>query len=463
MAHAAVLLVDDERFARTVYADYLRGAGYDVELAEGTDQALVQLAYRRYDILLTDVILPGSRDGLELLDAAKQLDPNIGVIVITALDKVDPAVRAMRAGASDYLVKPVTPEALQLAVQRCLSTRVLLAENQALRSHLKLFETGQRLASNLDRDRLVPVALAAVAAELAAPSAALFERLPDGAFVPSGAHGLEYADAARLLEACLPALEGLDAYGAAVIPVGLPPAGPWPRGARSAACLPVVDEGTVLGTIAVLLPGELTPDPAERAAFLCRHLGIALHNLGRLRQVEHLAYLDDLTHLYNLRYLELALERELGSGKPFTLLFMDLDRFKQVNDQHGHLSGSKLLVEVARVLRSCVRDEDVVVRYGGDEYVVLLVGIDSGGGLKVAERIRRAIEDHRFLSREGQRVRITSSIGLASYPEHADAKAEILELADRAMYRGKRSTRNVVYMASKDLPPIPPGERERAG
>jgi two-component system, cell cycle response regulator len=345
-------------------------------------------------------------------------------------------------------------------VQRCLSTRVLLAENQALRTHLKLFETGQRLASNLDRDRLVPGALAAIAAEMGASGAALFERLPEGAFVPSGAHGIEYAETAQLLEACRPALESLDAFGAAVTPVHLPP-GPWPRGARVAACLTVVDEGALLGAVAILLPGELSEEPAERAAFLCRHLGIALHNLGRLKLVEHLAYLDDLTHLYNMRYLELALDRELGSGKPFSVLFMDLDRFKQVNDQHGHLSGSKLLVEVARVLRSCVRDEDVVVRYGGDEYVVLLVGIDSGGGLKVAERIRRAIEDHRFLSREGSRVRITASIGLASHPEHAQGKGEILELADRAMYRGKRSTRNVVYMASKDLPPIPPGERER--
>jgi diguanylate cyclase (GGDEF)-like protein len=131
-----------------------------------------------------------------------------------------------------------------------------------------------------------------------------------------------------------------------------------------------------------------------------------------------------------------------------------------VNDEHGHLAGSRLLVEVGRVLRSCVREEDVVARYGGDEYVVVLVGIDSGGGLKVAERVRRAIEDHRFLAREGARVRITSSIGLASYPEHARDKREVLDLADRAMYRGKRSSRNVVYIASRDLPPVPAGERE---
>ena len=137
----SVLLVDDERFARTVYSDYLRSAGYDVEVADGADSAAALLTARRFDVLLTDVILPGS-SGLDLLSNAKQLDPNLEVVVITALDKVDPAVRAMKSGASDYLVKPVTPESLQLAVQRCLSTRALLDENKALRAHLKLFEAG---------------------------------------------------------------------------------------------------------------------------------------------------------------------------------------------------------------------------------------------------------------------------------------------------------------------------------
>jgi two-component system, cell cycle response regulator len=457
MSHA-VLLVDDERFARTVYSDYLRAAGYEVEVADGSDSALALLAERRFDVLLTDVILPGARDGLELLDLARQQDPNLGVIVVTALDKVDPAVRAIRAGAADYLVKPVTPEALQLAVQRCLATRSLLAENLTLRAHLKLFESGQRIASTVDRDRLVPMALAVISGAAARPALALFERAPDGSFVVSGAHGLEYDVAADLLERSAPTLDALDPFGPAVLPVRLdPPVGP--HRAREAACLAVVDDGTLVGAVVALGEAALPAVAAEGAAFLCRHLGLALHNLGRLRQVEHLAYLDDLTHLYNVRYLDVALDREVAGGRPFTLLFLDLDHFKAVNDQHGHLSGSRLLIEVGRVLRSCVRDEDVVVRYGGDEYVVLLVGIDSGGGLKVAERVRRAIEDHRYLSREGARVRVTASIGLASFPEHAAAKPEILDFADRAMYRGKRSTRNVVYMASKDLPPVPAGER----
>jgi diguanylate cyclase (GGDEF)-like protein len=456
MAHA-VLLVDDERFARTVYSDYLRGAGYEVEVADGVDAALAILAHRQFEILLTDVILPGSRDGLELLALAKQQDPQLGVIVITALDRVDPAVRAMKAGASDYLVKPVTPETLQLAVQRALATRALLAENQALRAHLKVFENGQRIVSTLDREKLVPTALSAIASECGRDAAALFERAPDGTFLPSGAHGLEYAETADLLARCRATLAELDPFGPAVVTVPLEP--PFVRGAREAACLPVVYEGALVGAAVVTGTGALPAAAAQGAAFLCRHLGIALQNLGKLRQVEDLAYLDDLTHLYNLRYLDLALEREVAGGRPFTVLFLDLDHFKAVNDTHGHLAGSSLLVEVARVLRSCVRDEDVVVRYGGDEYVVLLVGIDSGGALKVAERIRRAIEDHRFLSREGARVRITSSIGLASFPEHADSKTSILDFSDRAMYRGKRSTRNVVYIASKDLPPVPAGER----
>jgi two-component system, cell cycle response regulator len=446
---AAVLLVDDERFARTVYADYLRSAGYAVEVADGAESALVQLAYRRFDALVTDVILPGERDGLELLDAAKALDPGIAVIVITALDEVGPAVRAMKSGASDYLVKPVAPEALQLAVHRSLATRALLAENEALRAHLQLFETCQRLTATLDREKLVPMALAALAADCGGSEALLLERGAGGAYGLAGAHGLDPDAAASLADRVRGPLADLGRDR----PISVV------SGATRALCLPVEDDQAILGAAVVVLPGDLGATRRERAAFLCRHLGLALRNLGRLKQVEHLAYLDDLTQLYNLRYLHLALDRELSGTRPFTVLFLDLDHFKAVNDEYGHLAGSRLLVEVARVLRSCVRDEDVVARYGGDEYVAILLGIDSGGGLKVAERVRRAIEDHRFLAREGARVRITASIGLASFPEHAREKAEILDLSDRAMYRGKRTTRNVVYIASSDLPPVPAGER----
>ncbi len=446
VAHS-VLLVDDERFARTVYSDYLRVASFDVEVAADAEAALAILQGRRFDVLVADVMLPGS-SGLDLLSAAKQLDPHLEVVMITALDKVDPAVRAMKSGASDYLVKPVTPEALQHAVHRSLATRALLSENKALRAHLKLFEICQRLSATLDRDRLVPMGLAAVAVTSAAPSALLAEAAADGSWRLAGAHGLEDQAAARLLEAARGHLAGITGGEPRFLELGAEAEAPltW--------CLPLVDDAGVVG-LALAFPGEApSEETRESAAFLSRHFALALRNLGRLKQVEHLAYIDDLTHLYNTRYLDVVLDRELASGRPFTLLFLDLDRFKDVNDQHGHLSGSRLLVEVSRVLRACVRDEDVLFRFGGDEYVTVLTGIDSGVGLKVAERVRRAIEDRRFLSREGTPVHITASIGLASFPEHASGKTELIDLADRAMYRGKRTTRNVVYIASHDLPPV---------
>lgn len=442
---SAVLLVDDERFARTVYADYLRLEGYDVEVAEDASAAVEALRKRHFDLLITDILLPGA-DGLELLTEAKKNDPNIEAIVITALDRVDPAVRAMKSGASDYLVKPVTPEALQVAVQRCLAARALLAENKVLRSHLRLFETCQRITASLDHSHAVSLALGAVRETLSA-SAVLFLELSSGKHLLSGFVGLE-EEAALATTADITDRAASLGHDSVWIQ-------PSEEGAARSLLLPVTDGDSALGAICAIVPGDVESEKLRSAEFVCSHLSLALQTLGHLRKIEHLAYLDDLTHLYNTRFLHLVLEREVQAARPFTVLFLDLDRFKSVNDEYGHLIGSKLLVEIARVIQGCMRDGDVVARYGGDEYVSVLLGVDSGGALKVSERIRRAIEDHVFLSREGLRVRITASIGLASFPEHASSRAEILDLADRAMYRGKRSTRNVVYIASRDLPPAP--------
>jgi diguanylate cyclase (GGDEF)-like protein len=354
----------------------------------------------------------------------------------------------MKTGASDYLVKPVTPEALHVAVQRCLSTRALLAENKALRSHVRLFETCQRLAATLDHEKLVSMGLAAVVGELGASAGVLVER-GAGGMVVTGLLGLDHDHGEALRLAADHAWPGLRSPQRVDLPAG-----------GHAFLLPVLEGTRLLGAAVVPTAAEPEGEGVRSAEFVCSHLGLGLRTLGHLRQVESLAYLDDLTRLYNTRFLDVTLDRELRSGRPFTVLFLDLDHFKGVNDQHGHLSGSRMLVEVGRVLKACVRDDDVVVRYGGDEYVAVLVGIDSGGALKVAERIRRSIEDHVFLGEEDKRVHITCSIGLASVPEHSGDKAEVLDLADRAMYRGKRSSRNVVYIASKDLPPAPAREKD---
>ncbi len=191
--------------------------------------------------------------------------------------------------------------------------------------------------------------------------------------------------------------------------------------------------------------------------FFQRQARLALINAERSAAAQSLIYIDDLTKLYNGRYLNVVLDREMKRSERyrnfFCVLFMDIDFFKRVNDAHGHLVGSRVLVEVGAVLRACVRDSDTVVRYGGDEFVVLLVETNADEAMIVAERMRKMIESEQFVKEAGLGIRLTISVGIAAFPEHATTKQTLLNLADQAMYRGKESTRNVVYLAhAKNVP-----------
>lgn len=163
------------------------------------------------------------------------------------------------------------------------------------------------------------------------------------------------------------------------------------------------------------------------------------------------SYIDELTGLYNQRYLPMALEHEIQRAKrensPFTLLFLDIDYFKMVNDGRGHWVGSKLLMEIGKVLRDQVRSCDYTFRYGGDEFIVILGGSGLESSKNVAERIRKAVETKTFAV-EGHNLNLTVSIGLASYPEHANSAPSLIQIADQAMYYGKRKSRNIVFVAS---------------
>ncbi len=449
---AQILLVDDEKVARTLYADFLTGAGHQVVAVPSTADARGAFDNQHFDLVVTDLIFPQS-DGMELLQWVKSQNAAVEVLVITALDKVEPAVRAIKSGASDYLVKPITPETLAQAVNRALTQHSLLKEHEALRRYVTLLEAGQRIATTLDRDRLVETATSSFLGLCGADGTALFIR-DDEVLSLAGWAGI--------------APEEREALGATISPLVAKRLEEPKRaggelsvdgtGFANAFLLPAVDDGP-LGAVLLLYKHEVSATGVEAGAYLARHLALALRNLGRFAEVEDLVYLDDLTHLFNSRYLELVLDKEFKNAskgeKPFSLLFLDLDYFKSVNDTHGHVVGSKLLVEVSRILKSCVRDNDVVCRWGGDEYVLLLRGTDSGGALKVAERVRRAVESHRFLAREGFGLNITTCIGIATFPEHAQDKDTLLDFADRAMYRGKKGSRNIVYMAAKGLEATP--------
>src|SRR5579863_620101 len=186
---ARVLLVDDEKVARALYGDYLAGGGHQVTAVSSAAAAKEALAAERYDAVVTDLILPDS-DGMEVLSHTKQTYPGTEVLVITALDKVDPAVRAIKSGAAEYLIKPVTPEALHHALTRALTSRQLLRENAPLHRYVLMLETGQQIATTLEKDRLIPIAVSAFAQVTQANAVMLYLRANDGAFTFSGTHGL---------------------------------------------------------------------------------------------------------------------------------------------------------------------------------------------------------------------------------------------------------------------------------
>ena len=221
-----------------------------------------------------------------------------------------------------------------------------------------------------------------------------------------------------------------------------------------ALIVPLRCNESVLGAFVLLRDRKQIPWPVrvmDEVGFIARHAGLAWHNVTLYANAKDLAFQDTLTGLYNARYLRLAIEREIARGKefstPFAVLFLDLDDFKHVNDLYGHQVGSQLLVEISRVLRRCVRDDDIVVRYGGDEFIIVLKTTNLATAEQVAERVRTMLAGHAFLSREGKNVVITTSIGISVYPAHAQSTEELIFLADRAMYKGKNSTRNCVTTA----------------
>ena len=182
----------------------------------------------------------------------------------------------------------------------------------------------------------------------------------------------------------------------------------------------------------------------------------ALANAVRIAEAERLSQTDDLTKLHNARYLRQFLLNEIRRarryGSSVAALFLDLDDFKRINDEHGHLVGSHVLMEMAAVILSSIRDTDAVARYGGDEFVIVLPDTGTELAGTVAERIRQKILRHQFTGGRRLQLSMTASFGVAAFPKHASSPQQLIACADTAMYEAKAANKNCVRFAA-DLTP----------
>jgi diguanylate cyclase (GGDEF)-like protein len=220
---------------------------------------------------------------------------------------------------------------------------------------------------------------------------------------------------------------------------------------RSEMCVPLIFFGEKLG---VLILESATPynfaredvAPLESVADICAG---AIKNAHHFQRAEQLAYLDGLTGIYNRRYFEQQISSEIERAARYegrlAIIMIDIDNFKRLNDEFGHLLGDEVLRQVSTVFKQQLRKVDAVCRYGGEEFAVLMPQTSGGNALEVAEKLRRVVETFRF---PGVPVKVTISAGVAEFPSNGRTRDELVAAADAALYASKETGRNRVSPAS---------------
>lgn len=452
---ARILVVDDVATNRVILKAKLASAYFDVVLAECGQHALDLAKSAQPDIILLDVMMP-DMDGYQVCAALKRNPEtaHIPVIMVTAMGAPEERFRGLDAGADDFLTKPINDVALFARVRNLVRVKIMFDElrlRDSTTRELGLIEFVDGLSPTSDISGSVLLASNSVEAAKCWQQC-LSHKLDLQVFIAGSER-----------EALtLAVLESPDAY---VVHQHLQEGGDGLRlvsslrsrhETRQSAILFVVGDGEMetaeraldLGASDYIMPpfdkNELTA--RLRSQLRRKHYSDRLRS--SVRDGLRMAVTDPLTGLFNRRYctqhMGRIVDRARASNGHFTVMMMDLDRFKSVNDRFGHDAGDAVLVEFARRLQENVRGVDLVARLGGEEFLVAMPDADNHAANMVAERIRAAVETGPFVLNDGRTVNITVSIGVAvANTGEVDAQA-VINRADKALYESKAAGRNMV-------------------
>jgi two-component system cell cycle response regulator len=450
---ARVLVVDDIPANVKLLEARLSAEYFDVVTATNGVDALALCERAECDIVLLDVMMP-DMDGFEVCRRLKSnpVTHHIPVVMVTALDQPSDRVAGLEAGADDFLTKPVTDVALISRVRslarlkmvtdelrmRALTTKEIGIQNPEREAVAETGRNGRILIVD-DRQSSYERIMATLSAEHtvdveANPNDALF-RIAEGNYeLVIVSLGLKDFDGLRLCSQ-LRSLERM----------------------RSMPILAIAEPDNNARLVRGLEIGvnDYLVRPIDKNEMLAR----VRTQIKKKRYTERLrdnvqasiemAITDALTSLYNRRYMETHLaaltEQAAQRGKPITVLILDIDFFKSINDGHGHDAGDDVLREFSLRIRKSIRNIDLACRYGGEEFVIVMPETDMAVAGMVAERIRRRIATEPFPIQQGTKnLEVTISIGIAALNGADDTAAAMLKRADTALYRAKRDGRNRV-------------------
>jgi len=475
-----ILVADDDRTTLTTLALALERRGYDVVQVQESTEVLSMLEKERPDLLMLDILMP-KLDGLQVLKRVKADERwrDLPVLMISVLAPEEATVSALGLGASDFIAKPFRTEELaarveaQLRASRALHDARREAEHRAGEAaiHAEMLDILREVTEAFAPEGIYRVLTHRVASALRVSRCSMILAKPGdkvGTVVVAAENpslsNLEvqlsrYPEIQRALAISRPVLVA----DVASDPLYARVREQWELGGfeittRSVIAVPFGMSGGRTGVFFLRTVGDQPPLTIEDSVLAEKVVRTAVSVIEKAyalqtaqsdkERYEFLARTDPLTGCANrrtlLEKLHSEIERARRYGLALSVLMIDLDHFKRVNDTRGHLTGDDALRQVAQLLRSVMRSVDVVARYGGEEFLVVLPETAAAGAMSFAERVRERVADHDFAA-GGDPLSVTVSVGVATVDPGTETDADdLLARADAALYRAKRDGRNLV-------------------
>ncbi len=449
---ARVLVVDDILANVKLLEARLNAEYFEVLTARSGEEALAVVHASPIDVVLLDVMMPGM-DGFEVCRQIKSSSATaqLPIVMVTALDQASDKVRGLEAGADDFLTKPVDDIALMTRVKN-------LARLKALSDEMML-----RMATSADFKQLQSGEIAGLAEKVAGRILLVEDQARVASRILSWLEARNSIDIETdLLAAMLRLAE--QPYDLLIVSLSLGNADGLRlcgqvRSLERTRHLPIIvlvepsEQARLLRALDMGVNDYLTRpiDKSELAARARTQIKRKRHGdylRDRLEESVELAVTDALTGLNNRRYMEAHLKAlggaALSAGQPLSVLLVDVDNFKSINDTYGHAAGDTILRELAARFRRTTRAVDTACRLGGEEFVILMPATNLADACQIGERVRRAIAAELFHINRDSKIPVTASVGIASLEGPHDTLEQLLARADGALYAAKKKGRNRV-------------------